>query len=246
MAEVSYLERQPYIDSYTKASHDLCYGVPSGHGSLLTIRGPLRAGFDRDNGLRYWLEHERDLDDESFRPYSSVVSNWNLDFSLPTVVRVAGDDSRRVMPIETFVEELCQSLGQEGVSEFSVRALSLGIRACYESIWLESQQKELLTVSRLHAGKNPKDVEDARLHALAVDVALRSATIDKVRSDMWENIAKAHNIARTFPGTTAELMHDRAMRAITRPEHEPGYGQFAMTEGDAIAMLELSRTMGAQ
>ncbi len=247
MATVSAHRLSEFKTPYTKMAHELCWSSPGAYGGLFGILGPLRSDSDHGTGLRYLLEHERSSYDpdyfgEEVGRRSSRIRAHNLDFTLPTIVRVFGDDVRQAMPISSFVTELFTALGEDQPNEHGVMALSTAIRAEHEKRLLEGMQGDLRDKAKRYAGKNAAEVDDAGLQILAVDVALRQANLALINSEMRDHVRAAHDIARTYPGTARELLRDSALRAITRPEQQ--VGQYAMDPETASSILWETASIG--
>lgn len=248
MAMVSARRFSEFEAPYTKIVHDLCWQSSGAYGGLHGILGPLRSDSNQKTGLRYRLEHERDSFDMDFfgddmAKRSSRIRAFNLDFTLPTVVRVFGDEQRQAMPISGFVTELLVALGEEEIDEHGVLAISAGIRAEHEGKLLKWRQGDLKERSARFAGKSVTKVDDVVLKELALDVALRQANLNLINSEVRDHIRAAHNIAAHYPGTADEMMTDQALRAITRPDQE--FGQFAMDPETASAILRGTSRTGA-
>lgn len=196
---VAFHDRQPYVDSYDEAAHLLAHGgAPETRGRLLPHGGPLRRLVVGDQGVtNYWMTHEDGPDQREDFDLRNGIVEWNLDYTLRTVIGVGETDgSRRHVNLPEFVTELCVSLGEDP-GEDSIEALSLGLRIENEKYWLGMQQDKLKERASAHAGKKPFDVDDEVFHSLAADVPLRSAFINQLRSKMVERIHTAHNIAKT-------------------------------------------------
>lgn len=235
----SALETDKYVEMYESAANDLYLGGPGFNGSLSGLLGPLREyGADRRKDLSYVLQRPNppQRGDDGLRS----ISEWNLDFTTPVEIFVRNGDTN-VISVEDFIGGIVVTaeMDEEERSEISedhITALSLAIRVLYEQDWLHHENLKLAldAESRLPQRGHELDSGD-RLLTDSADLVLRGATITRMKKEMIESVRQAHNIAHSFPGTGEELMRDRALRALTRPEHEEG--QYAISEDEASAIL---------
>lgn len=209
MASISYHAQYPFIERYGEWANRLMYGnLPNGIGSLLLLGGPLQE--HRDEAPAYYVCHEKS--DGIDAPIANP-SRWNLDFTLPTVIVAKGQQSADQLSPKQFVLDAGALLlgKKERFNEKEADALGAGIVRLYESYWFKHQERKLDKVAGQHAGKNTEQVTDHGLQALAFDVALRKANLNKLYDVFCHKVREAHDIAHVYPGTPQEYAREQAL-----------------------------------
>lgn len=148
--------------------------TPVGVGGLDGHGGGLRFRFNHPvvyNAAHAGYSHSADFD----------VSAWNLDFTLPLVVRADNNRTITEIPIDDFAYNQAPRFLGKTISEPGALALGAAFRYVYEKRWYDLQKHKCLVQARQHKNLRVKEVDDPRLASLAFDLALREVNLNQLQ-----------------------------------------------------------------